>query len=433
MAGWLGKLLRRVGGFVGLAGTRSTRRTTDPALAELLGASGQKSTSGAQVTVQNALSLSAVFAGVNLYSRIVASLPLHVFRKLADGRKNTATDLRVYRLLHTQPNPEMTAVTFRRAMEWNRMLGGCAYAEIVWDDDGQPIALWPIEYYRVQPERDEEDTLFYRVDGTRIVAVEDMLAIPLISSDGVTGQSFLDFAVESLGLGITSQEFAGAFFANGARPGGYLHHPNGNIDKGAREQMRASWEKRHAGAKNQNVLGMTWGQWEFKDLQQQSPHDAQLLESRKFQTEEVARWLNLPPIILHDLSKSSWNNVEMQNQFLLQYSIGPVLVDYEQEYDRKLLVPPTVYSKHRVEGFLRGDSQARAAFYKTLRELGVLTANDILDLEDMDPIGPLGDLRFVPSNWQTLQAASRVGQPEPTPVPGPTPGPASAPPPTTKG
>lgn len=408
---WGQRLTRWARGLVGLSQTRVSGpyRTTDPALAELMGA-GTTSTSGSQVTVSGALSLSAVFAGVNLYSRIVASLPLHVYRKQADGKRAVAADLRVSRLLQTQPNPEMTAVTFRRALEWNRLLGGTAYAEIVWDDDGEAVALWPIEYWRVRQDRDEDGTLFYCVDNTSKVAAKDMLAIPLITADGVTGQSFLDFAVESLGLGITSQEFAGAFFANSARPGGYLHHPNANIDEPTRKAMRASWEKRHLGAKNTNVLGMTWGLWEFKDIEQRSPLDAQLLESRRFQTEEVARWLNLPPILLHDLSKSSWNNVEMQNQFLVQYSIGPVLIDYEQEYDRKLLIPPTVYSKHRVEGFLRGDSKARAEFYKILRELGVLTANDILDLEDMNPIGPLGDLRFVPMNWQSLEVAGRLAK-----------------------
>lgn len=413
---WIGRLGRWIGGLVGLATVRGPYRLTDPGLVELLGGNGTTATSGAQVTQDSALSLSAVFAAVTLYSRIVASLPLHVYRQRADGRKETANDLRAYRLLHTQPNPEMTAVTFRRVLEWHRLLGGCAYAEIVWDDAGEPLALWPIESWRVRPERDEEGTLFYRVDGSARIEAADMLAIPLVSQDGVTGQSFLDFAVESLGLGITSQEFAGAYFKNAARPGGYLHNPQSNLEQKARDQMRAAWEKRHGGAGKQNLLGMTWGAWEYKELQQESPLNSQLLESRRFQTEEVSRWTGLPPHLLADLSRATFSNIDSQQLSFLTYSLGPVLIDYEQEYDRKLLIPPSVFSKHRVEGFLRADTAARADFYVKLAGIGALTINEILALEDRDTIGPMGDKRYVPANWQTLEAAAKVGA-DPKPAP----------------
>lgn len=422
MVSWLRRLGRWIGGLVGLATVRGPFKTTDPGLAALF-AGGTTSTSGAQVTQESALSLSAVFAAVTLYGRIVASLPLHVYRQRADGRKEVASDLRVYRLLHTAPNPEMTAVTFRRVLDWHRLLGGCAYAEIVWDDDGEPLALWPIETWRVKPERDEEGTLFYRIDGLHRLETADVLAIPLVSQDGVTGQSFLDFAIESLGLGITSQEFAGAYFANGARPGGYLHNPQSNLEQKARDQMRAAWEKRHGGAKSQNLLGLTWGSWTYNSLPQESPINAQLLESRKFQTEEVSRWTGIPPHLLADLSRATFSNIDSQQLSFLTYSLGPVLVDYEQEYDRKLLIPPSVFAKHRVEGFLRADTAARAEFYVKLAGIGALTINEILELEDRDPIGPLGDKRYVPANWQTLENAAKMAAPGAPPLVPPEPKP----------
>lgn len=422
---WISRLGQWIRGLTSLGKVQGPYKFTDPALVASLRLGGYTSGSGAEVTPNTALSLSAIFAGVNLYSLIVASLPLQIYRQRADGKKDVASDLRAYRLLHTQPNPEMTAMSFRRAMEWNRLLGGMAYAEITWDDDGQPIALWPIEYWRVKPDRDEDDELYYRVDGSYKVAAADMLAIPLITSDGLSGWSFLDWAVESLGLGITAQEFAGAFFRNGARPGGYLHNPNANIDPQVRAQMRAAWERQHSSAGNNNVLGMTWGAWEFKDLPQQSAEQAQLLQSRQFLTEEVARWLNIPPHLLRDLSRATFSNIGAQQIDFLTYSLNPVLIQYEQEYDRKLLIPPSIYSKHRVEGFLRADPQARADFYTKLAGIGGLTINQILELEDLDPIGPLGDQRFVPANWQTLEAAARRGAtpaaPAPNPVPYPKP------------
>lgn len=386
--------------------------------------------SGATVDLEGTLSLSAVFAGVNLYSLVLSSLPLVVYRK--DGtRKEMANDHPVYRLLHSDPNPEMTAVTFRRVLEWHRLLGGAAIAEIEWDEMGNPAALWPLESWRVRPDRDPETwDLFYRVDGVRRVEPEDMLYIPLVSFDGVCGRSFIDFAIESLGLGITQQQFAGEFFGNGTKPAGLLKHP-GNTTPEARKQIREGWEARHAKA---GVLGMLWGGWEYDATAggESDMEKAQFLESRRFVTEEVARWLNIPPHLLRDLSRATFSNIEAQQRDALTYSFGPVLIHYEQEYDRRLLTPKgyapgAYYSKHKVEGFLRADSQARTAFYKAGLEGGWLNINTVLGLEDMDEIGPLGEMRFVPLNMQTLEQAA--AEPEPPPAPEPPPPPAPEPPP----
>lgn len=374
------------------------------------------SAAGVEVDAERSLSLSAVFAAVTLLSRVIGSLPLAVYRSEGRSREH-ATTHPAYRLLHATPNPEMTASSFRRALEWNRLLGGCAYARVQWAGNGKPLALWPLEYWRVKPDWGADRQLRYRVDGAELVEAEDMLAVPLISGDGVVGRSFLDYAVDSIGLGLAAQECAARLFGNGAKPGGVLSHP-GNPTKPARDEFRRSWEDRHGGSRNSGRTAVLWGGWTYTAQDGTfAPEQAQLLETRRFTTEEVARWLGVPPHLLRDLARATFSNIEQQNLDFLVYSLGPTLIDYEQELDRKLLSPPDVYCKHTVAGLLRGDAAARAAFYTSMFNIGVLSVNDIRDLEDRNPVDG-GDVHFVPLNLAPLP---KVAFPPPAPVEAPAP------------
>lgn len=379
---------------------------------------GQTSGAGVEVDEGAALSLSAVFAGVNLYANILASLPLFVYRR-ANGRKEVADDLSVQTLLHTQPNPEMSAFTWRRLTEWFRLLWGHAESEIVWGDDGEAKELWPIEPWRIYPDRDDNGDLIYVVDSSRKIAAKDIVSVTLVSQDGVSGRSFISYAIDSLGLGIAEQAFAGSFFANGTRPGGILKHASTPTEE-ARNKFRKAWNERHGAPGKAYSTAVLWGGWEYEDAGGAGkPIESQLLESRKFFTEEVARWLNIPPILLHDLTRSTWNNLEQMNLFMLQYSLGPVLIQYEQEWGRKLLAPPVTFCKHKIEGFLRADSAARAAFLKEMFMIGGKTINDILDLEDENGIGSDGDVRFVPANMTPLERAIKGPAVDPKQAPPP--------------
>lgn len=387
----------------------------------------QQSAAGMTVDQNTALSLSAVFGAVNVLSRLVGSLPLGVFRRI--GRfKEPALTHPAYRLLHGQPNPEMTASTFRRTLEWHRLLGGNAYAEITWAGNGKPAALWPIEAYRVKPKRREDGALYYEVDGNQEIEPEDILHVPLVSSDGVTGHSFLDWACESLGLGMAAQQYAATYFGQGARPGVILRHP-GNPTAEARKEMRRSWNERHQGSGKAQGTGVLWGGWEYEADGSADPEKSQLLEQRKFTVEEVARWLGVPAVILQALATAG--TLEQQGLQFLAFSLGPVLTDYEQEYDRKMLSPPQVYSKHNVGGLLRGDHAARGAFYGQMVQIGVYSPNDCRDLEDLNPVDG-GDVHFFPLNMVPLHIAAlgpQTAPPAPAPPPA-NPGLPPAPPPS---
>lgn len=361
-----------------------------------------ESASGQSVDADSALSLSAIFAGVNFLSEIISSLPLRVIRQEGD-RKEPARTHRAYAVLGWKPNPWMTGKTARKVMEWNRLLGGKACAEIQWDMGGNVVAYWPLEYWRVQ-EKYDDDGLYYWIDCERRVEVEDMIYVPLTSCDGVEGVGFLDYAIESLGLSLSAQECAALFFGNGSRASGILKHP-GNPSKEQRAEFRKTWEETHGG-RNQHKVAVMYGGWEYQpDTGNVPPDNAQLLESRKFSVEEAARWLNLPPNFLGDLTHATFSNIEEQGINLVIYALSPILVGYEQEFDRKLLSPPTLYSKHNVHKLLQGNHKAQGEFYKIMSMIGVYSVNDICDIEDRNPIGPMGDIRFVQANMKTLEQA----------------------------
>lgn len=403
---------------------------TDPAIAHWL-TGGRESTAGSHVSEDKALSLSAVFAAVNLLSSVIAALPLHVMRK-AGKKREVAENHPADKVLHTRANEEMTAFQARRCLEWNRLLWGRAAAEVGYDAGGNVRALWPVEGYRVAPCRDMEGDLYYTVDGSRRVAPADMVYIPLISDDGVCGRSFLDYAVESLGLSISAQEFAARFFGNGARPGGLLINEQ-NVKKEAREELRESWHRTHGGPGGSHKVGVLWGGWKYdRSAGAIAPEEAQLLETRRFATEEVARWFGIPPHMLAELSRATFSNIEEQGINFVTYCLGPILTAYEQEYDGKLLDPPKLYAKHNLGGLMRGNSAARSAFYTAMRNIGVLNANEIRELEDWNPIGEAGDVYLVPANMLSADDLLDDEEEEEPPAPAlpvPVP-PASGQPPT---
>lgn len=385
-------------------GTYSSSRYRLSEIPGTLLGSGQTSAAGVDVNQESAMSLSAVFAAVNTLSSIVATLPLNVYQKNS-GRREVAEANPAHFILHNQYNREMTAAVGRRTSEFHRLLWGNSFTERETKNSGQLIGLWPTQPWRVKRDRDEIGELIYIIDGKRRVAARDMIDETLVSEDGIEGKSFIDYACGSLGLSIAAQQFSETFFGSGAKPGGLLAHP-GNPDPKQRSEMKAGWERTHGGPDNAHKVGVIWGGWEWKDANQtMSPMDAQLLEVRAFTVTEVARWLNVPPHILRDLSKSSFSNIEQQSIEFVTYSLGPTLVFKEQEYDRKLLNPPDVYCKHNLTGLLRGDSVARAEYASKMFMAGFYTINQVLELEEKNPIGPDGDVHFVPVNLQPLDRA----------------------------
>jgi HK97 family phage portal protein len=397
---------------------------------------GGGSLAGVSVTEHTALRNSAVWAAVGLISDDVSSLPLMLYKRTDNGGKLKFDTHPLYRLIHDEPNPEMSSMVFRRTMQAHVLIWGNGYAEIERDGVGRPVYLWPLEPERVRHDRDRAGNVIYRVmsasGGEAIIPAADMLHLVGRSHDGSVGSSLVQHARESIGLALAAEQFGSTFFGNGATFGGVISFKGPKPPEMSETGYKDSLEARHQGVKRAHKLLALYNDAQYKETGVE-PNSAQFLETRQFQILEVCRWFKLPPHKLAHLSDATFSNVEQQNVDYFVSAIRPWLVLWEQELTRKLVRPlerSIQAIEHSVEGFLRGDSAARAAFYRALFDLGAITPNEIRAYENMNPL-PGGDLSFVPAN--NLVPLEKIGEyadamidrleaaakPEPAPAPAP--------------
>jgi len=355
---------------------------------------------GVSVTPESAMRLSAVYACVRVIAEDIASLPLHVFRPLERG-KDRATDVPAYALLHDSPNPLMTSFSWREMTMAHVLLWGRGLAEIEFSRGGEPIGLWPIAPWLVRPrlvtgglELEYQVTLPGR---TVTLPGWKVLDIPGMSFDGLNALSVIGAAKNAIGLGMAAEEFGARFFGNASRPAGYLKIPAGVKTGDAKEVLR-SWNDSNQGLNNaaRTALLMSGAEWQKIGL---TNDEAQFLETRKFQVTEIARMFRVPPHMVADLERATFSNIEHQALQYVVHTLRPWLVRIEQELKRKLFAGTDLMAEFSVQGLLRGDIKARSEYYVRGRQWGWLSANDIREMENQNPIEG-GDLYLTPSNMQ---------------------------------
>jgi HK97 family phage portal protein len=398
--------------------------SSDPALAELFGV--KPVSSGVSVTEEQALALTAVWACVQLIAGTLGSLPLLVYKRLPNGGKERMPQNPLYRLLHDQPNPEMTSTTFRETLQAHVLLWGNGFAEITTNGAGRPAALWPIEPWRVTAFRDGR-ALRYRVNNQNatdtILRPEQILHVPGLSGDGVWGYSVIRKAREAVGLGLATEKFGATFFGQGATFGGVLTHP-ARLSDPARDNLTKSINNRHQGVdRAHNFIILEEGiKYDRLGI---PPEDAQFLETRKFQRAEIASLFGVPPHMIGDVERStSWGTgIEAQSIGFVTYNLRRWLVRWEQELTRKLIASLEMNQQmieFLVDGLLRGDTTTRYAAYNIGRNGGWFNADDIRELENMNPLPDgQGKLYLVPSNMTTPDLLANPPEPAPAPVPRP--------------
>lgn len=361
-----------------------------------------------KVSAEKALSIDAVYACINLYARTIASMPLIVYKKKGVKGKQRAVDHPLYRILHDEPNPNMSSYTFRQIMEASLKLAGNAYAWIEYDSNWRVKHLWPIQYNCVQANRSMgTGELYYDVvlyDGRcRRFRAYEMLHVPGLGFDGISGKSPIKVFAETMGLALDVKRYGRKFFQNGARPGGVLKHPN-SLSEEAQKRLAKKFDAQYGGAANS---GKTLVLEEGMDYQQVGipPEEAQFLESRKFSVTEIARIYGLPPHMIADLERSTFSNIESQDINFAKHSIMPECVNWEQELMRKLLTEEEreLYDiEFNMEGLVRGDLESRFRAYAIARQNGIYTVNDIRAKENMSNIEGgdevLAPLNMIPSN-----------------------------------
>ena len=375
------------------------------------------SSSGKVVTERSAMQMTAVYACVRILSEAIAGLPLHMYRYKDDGGKEKALDHPLYLLLHDEPNPEMSSFVFRETLMTHLLLWGNAYAQIIRNGKGEVVALYPLMPNKMTVSRDETGQLYYTYqksqeelpkDNTYTVTLHpsDVLHIPGLGFDGLVGYSPIAMAKNAIGLAIATEEYGSKFFANGAAPSGVLEHPGTIKDP---QRVRESWMSQFGGSANSNKIAVLEEGLKYTPISI-SPEQAQFLETRKFQINEIARIFRVPPHMVGDLEKSSFSNIEQQSFEFVKYTLDPWVVRWEQSIQRTLLTPEekkTYFVKFNVEGLLRGDYQSRMSGYATARQNGWMSANDIRELENLDriPAEDGGDLYLVSGNMLPLNKA----------------------------
>ncbi len=374
----------------------SNARNPDEWMWETFG--GQKTSSGERVSEKNALKLSAVWACVNVISQTVASLPLDIYRSRKDNGKDKLTKHPLQRLLHDSPNPDMTAMQFRETLQAHILTWGNGYAEIIRNGAGRPVELWPVDPSTLEPKRNAAGALYYNVKSTETkINPINILHIPGLSFDGVVGYSIIRMAREGLGLTSASEKFGASLFGNGAISSGMMSIP-GELGEEAYQRLKKSLNEEHVGAGEAHKPMLLEGGLTFTPTSI-PPNDAQFLETRKFQTEEIARWFNVPLYKIKNLDKATFSNIEQQAIEFVVDTIRPWLVRWEQEIKRKLIMPGErdIFAEHKVDALLRGDIKARYDAYRLGRTAGFLSVNDVRAFENMNPIEG-GDIYLTPLN-----------------------------------
>jgi len=371
--------------------------------------------SGKAVNERTAMQASAVYACVRILAESVAGLPLHVFERTADGSKTVKPEHPLFHLLHDEPNHEMTSFVFRETLMSHLLLWGNAFAQIIRDGRGLPVALYPLLPDRVSVDRDNsgELTYTYQSDKGQIKLRHDnVLHIPGLGFDGLIGYSPIAMAKNSIGMALATEEYGAAFFANGANPGGVLEHPGVLKD---RDRLRESWQSQFSGANAHKVAVLEEG-LKFHQMSI-PPEQAQFLETRKFQINEIARIFRVPPHMVGDLEKSSFSNIEQQSLEFVKYTLDPWVVRWEQSLGQALILPSEknrVFIKFNLDGLLRGDYQSRMQGYSTGIQNGFMSVNDVRGLEDMNLLSDEegGNLHFVNGNMVKLRDVGAAYQPK---------------------
>ena len=340
-------------------------RTAGSAYAFLMGGS----TSGKSVNERSAMQMTAVYACVRILSEAIAGLPLHMYRYKDEGGKEKATGHTLYHLLHDEPNPEMTSFVFRETLMTHLLLWGNAYAQIIRNGKGEVIALYPLMPNRMEVNRDTNGMLYYMyqkssddaptMEGSSVIlSPSEVLHVPGLGFDGLVGYSPIAMAKNAIGLSMAAEEYGAKFYANGAAPSGVLEHPGVLKDPA---KVRDSWNAAFGGSSNSHKVAVLEEGLKYTPISI-SPNEAQFLETRKFQIDEIARIFRVPPHMVGDLEKSSFSNIENMSREFVTYTLSPWMVRWEQSLSKALLFDITEAALLKVSNHMRRNTEDSGNF-----------------------------------------------------------------------
>lgn len=357
------------------------------------------------IGTDGALQISTVWACIERRAAIVASLPFFAYSQLPGGMKTIARASRLYALLHDSPNARMTPFEFWRAMMMNHDLRGNAYARIDRDATGEALALWPMPADQVQPVVLLSGAMVYQYTLGSDVAVLDESSVLHLKGlgNGTIGLAKLEFMRASTDEAAKAQASASRIFGNGGKPTGTLM-----VDSVLKPDQRKAINERFAEMAVGNIsrLYVLEANMKYQQLSL-SPEDQQLLDTRKFSVEELCRWFDVPPVLVHHSNVTAWGTgIEQIINGFHKFTVRPLLVSIEQAVRKRVLTPAqraTMTVEFNFEALLRGDTAARAAYYSTATQNGYLTRNEVRQLENLPPMaGPGADTLTAQANLLPL-------------------------------
>ena len=364
--------------------------------------------SGMRVSPDSALRLAAVYACVRILAETMASLPLVVYQRRADGGKDKVTDHWLYRLMAKRPNRFQNPFEWREMLQGHMALRGNAYNQIITNPRGEIIELMPIHPDRVKIELLPSGEYRYRVtdrSGTEVILPRgEVWHLRGLSSDGLMGMSPIELARENLGMALAAQDYGARFFANDAKPtGGWIEFPGTFKDNEAKKVFRESYQQAQSGANRGKVLVLENGM-KFHEVGVTNK-DAQFLELRKFQITDIARLFRVPPHMIADLERATFSNIEQQSLEFVMHTMTPWAERWEASIESELLLEgDDIEIEFDFANLMRGDAASRSSYYQSGIQNGWLTRNEARIAENLNPIDGL-DQPLRPLNMVEEDAA----------------------------
>ena len=364
---------------------------------------GLATASGKAVTEQNALQLTTVYACVRILAETIASLPLHTYKTTPEGREK-ANGHPLYRILHDEPNLDMTSFVFRETMMGHLLIWGNAYAQIIRDGAARVKSLHLLPPDKMAVSRDKKGELVYTLNpqgDPTVFRREEILHIPGLGFDGLIGYSPIEMARNALGMAMAAEEYGAAFFGSGATPGGVLEHPATVKDP---KKLKEEWNAAHRGSGKAHGMVVLEEGLKYHPITI-PPEQAQFLQTRKYQTEEICRIFRVPPHLVADLERATFSNIEHQSISFVVHTIRPWLVRIEQAMNKALLLTSEkadYFTGFVVDGLLRGAYESRMKGYSIGIQNGFMTPNECRSLENWNAV-PDGDKLMVNGNMLPLE------------------------------
>jgi len=374
--------------------------------------------SGEVVSKEQALRVAAVWSCVRVLSETIASLPISLYERDENNQKKVKSDNPLNALISQQPSPLFNSFMFFERIMVDLSLDGNSYAYIERNNGGFPIGLHPIKcndvdvfispkgrgvYYEIK--QSDSENIYPKVG--RVNGI-DMIHIKGLSTNGIQGKSPIQMAAETLGIALALDKHAGAYFKNGSQLGGILKHP-GTLKPETAKRLRESWSNNYSGTSN---TGKTAILEEGMDFQARTipNNQAQFIESRQYQISDICRIFRVPNHLVNDLSNATYSNIEAQQIDFVVHTITPWIKRIESELNAKL-VPfkkrGSEYFKFNLTAILRGDSKARADYYRTLVNIGVMSPDEVRKLEDLNSVGGASEDYYMQSNMLPI---NRLGE-----------------------